>query len=421
MRRQTRLALARSSVRRGMWWSWAGGGLIWTAVVESSSAFERAWELSGTVVEASMAFVAIGAGLAARRWGASPTAGVLAVLGPLVVSGLAPGDVVVAVGLAITAACGGWVVGGVSGSVAGPREPSGAAARWLILAAALAGVLLLPLSALWLSVIAGLLIVSGTLEGDTPPPVRPIHRPTDITSDGTCGGSVLEARDLALGFGTRAVLTGASLRLAAGEVIALVGANGSGKSTLLRVLGGHLLPERGELCFKGESILGAPPEELARLGVALASGSRPVFPDLAVRDNMAVAGWALAAGRAARHERIAATLAEFPELAPLSRAPAGTLSGGEQRLLALAQSLLAQPAVLLADEVTLGLSPGSRRRVLSLLRSAADAGAAVVVVEHDLRDVLPLADRLLRLENGVLRQESSGESPGPASFIPEGP
>lgn len=420
MRRQTRLALARTNVRRGLWWSWFGSGLIWTAVVESSSAFERAWALSGPSIPVTMTLVALGAALAARYWNAGPTGGVLAVLAPLIVSGAAPGDVVVAVGLSITAACGGWVVGAVSASVGGHGKSSSAAALSLTLVAALGGVLLLPLSALWLSVVAALILLSGSVGPGQSPPMSS-RRSTDTVADHSPASSVLEASDLAIGFGTRPVLTGASLQLTGGELVALVGANGSGKSTLLRVLGGHLLPERGDLIFKGESVLGAFPDELVRLGVALASGSRPVFPDLAVRDNMAVAGWALAGDRKARQARIGAALAEFPELEPLSRESAGTLSGGEQRLLALAQSLVGRPAVLLADEITLGLSSESRRRVLSLLRSAADAGVAVVVVEHDLRDVLPLADRLLRLENGVLRQESSGESPGPASFIPDAP
>lgn len=420
MRRHTRLALDRASVRRGMWWSWFGGGLIWTAVVESSSAFENAWELSGVSVHAATALVALGVALAARRMGTSPIGGVLAALGPLVVSGVAPGDIVVAVGLLITAACGGWIVGAVSASVDGRPESSSAAALRLTLAAALAGALLLPLSALWLSAVAAVILLSGTVgPGHSPPATS--RRSTDIVADHSPASSVLEGSNLAIGFGTVPVLTGASLQLAGGELVALGGANGSGKSTLLRVLGGHLLPEWGDLLFKGESVLGASPEELVRLGVALASGSRPVFPDLAVRENMAVAGWAVRGGRAARRERIGATLAEFPELVPLSRAHAGTLSGGEQRLLALAQSLVARPEVLLADEITLGLSPESRRRVLAMLRSAADAGVAVMVVEHDLRDLIPLADRVLRLDNGVLRQESNGESPGRASFIPDTP
>lgn len=421
MRRHTRLALARTNVRRGMWWSWFGGGLVWTAVVESSSAFERAWKLSGVPVHVAVALVALSAALAARRVEATPTGGVLAVLGPLVVSGVAPGAVVVAIGLVITAACGGWVVGAVSGSVGELSGASGAVAVRLNLATAVAGALLLPISVLWLSVVATVIVLSGTVSSDTAPSVPTSREAGDTAANRSRAGSVLGASDLAIGFGTRPVLTRASLQLTAGELVVLVGANGSGKSTLLRVLGGHLLPEHGDLQFKGESVLGASPEELARLGVALASGSRPVFPDLAVRDNMAVAGWALGGGRAARQARIGAALAEFPELAPLPGALAGTLSGGEQRLLALAQSLAARPAVLLADEVTLGLSPDPRGRVLSMLRSAADAGAAVMVVEHDLRDVIPLVDRMVRLENGVLHEESTGDSSGEASFIPGAP
>ena len=420
MRRQTRLALARPEVRKGLWWSWLGGGLMWTAVVESSAAFELAWQLSGVPVHLAMALVALGAAVPARRWNAGPTGGVLAALGPLVVSGVAPGAVVVAVGLTISAACGGWVVGAVWASAGERRDAPSAAAVRLTVATAVGGILLLPLSLLWLSVVAVLMLLSGPVERATQHPATPLRQPADRSHRGQAG-SVLEGSDLAVGYGTRRVLRGASIHAAPGELVALVGANGSGKSTLLRVLGGHLLPERGDLRFKGESVLGATPEELGRLGVALASGARPVFADLSVQENLVVAGWALGGDRQARQAHIGAALAEFPELVPLSRYSAGRLSGGEQRLLALAQSLVSQPAVLLADEVTLGLSPPLRRRVLSMLRSAADAGVAVVVVEHDTRDLTPLADRILRLENGVLRDESGGDTPKRASFIPERP
>lgn len=112
-----------------------------------------------------------------------------------------------------------------------------------------------------------------------------------------------------------------------------------------------------------------------------------------------------------------AALGRFPELASLDRVAAGTLSGGEQRLLALAASLIGRPRVLLADEVTLGLSPQARARALRTLRGAADSGAAVLVVEHELRDLLPLADRVLVLEDGRLT-ETDEPRKATASFIP---
>ena len=409
MSRETRLALARPSIRQGLWWAWLGGGLVYSALFEAPRAVDLAAGISGPAVPALLGWLALAAGVAAYRIGASPRAGALAALGPLLVSGVAPTRLVVAAGLALSGLAGGWVVGGICRRATRDGR-AGSAGAGLALTAAAGGVLLVPLSSLWLAAVAGLVVASGLR----------VERATDSPSlvDPPPVEGLLAADRIAVSFGERVVLNGATLVLRPGELVALVGGNGSGKSTLLRVLSGLLLPDEGSLWLNDVEVTGTSPEALARLGVTLASGSRPVFPDLTVLDNLRIANWFTEGSRRSRAELAADALARFQELAPLSRSSAGTLSGGEQRLLALAASLLARPRVLLADEVTLGLSPAARRTALQTLRNAADSGVAVFIVEHEVRDVLPLADRVLVLEAGRLTET---DEPGPtaASFIPE--
>lgn len=411
MSRETRLALARPRVRRGLWWAWLGGGLVYSAVVEAPEAIDRAIGLSGPAVPAVLGWLALGAGVTAYRLAARPRAGVLAALGPLAVSGIAPTPVVTAVALALCGLAGGWVVGAVCRG-AHLRPATGPAGSGLSLLAAAGGLLLIPLSSLWLAGLATIVLASAVAQGQAKPDPEP------VISGPAEAGAVLQGAHLSISFGARRVLDGATITLRPGELVALVGGNGSGKSTLLRVISGHVLPDRGALALDGADVLGSSPEELARLGVTLASGSRPVFPDLTVRENLQIATWICPGSRRARADMAGAALGRFPELASLDRVAAGTLSGGEQRLLALAASLIGRPRVLLADEVTLGLSPQARARALRTLRGAADSGAAVLVVEHELRDLLPLADRVLVLEDGRLT-ETDEPRKATASFIPQ--
>lgn len=406
MSRETRLALAQPNVRRGLWWAFLGGGLVWSAVLEAPQAVENALGLAGPGVPALMGWSAVTAGLLARRIGATARAGALAALGPLAVSGLSPSPPIVMTALVVAGLAGGWVIGATARR-AEVSAPGGAGAGLSLIAAA-GGLVLVPLSPLWTAALTAVVVASGLTDAASAPRLTPAVSVADA--------AVMEGAQLTLSFGSREVLRGADIWLRQGEFVALVGGNGTGKSTLLRILAGHLLPDTGGLWVDGLDATGASPEELAGLGVALASGSRPVFPDLTVRENLQVATWATA-DRQARPALVARAISRFPELVPLADASAGTLSGGEQRLLALAASLLSQPRIVLADEVMLGLSPEARGRALGTLRAAADAGATVVVVEHELRDVLPLADRVLVLQDGVLR-ETDEVTPATAQFMP---
>lgn len=213
-------------------------------------------------------------------------------------------------------------------------------------------------------------------------------------------GSVFVCDGITVQFGATTVLRTTSLTAAAGEVVALVGGNGAGKSTLLRVAAGLLTPTGGRVFVGGEDVSELLPEERAATGLAFVSGARPVFPDMTVLENLRVAGFRT---HITPRSFDAATDAIFdlvPVLAPRREAKAGVLSGGEQRLLAVAQTLYRKPKVLLADELSLGLDADARIAVLDLLRLLADQDVSVVVVDHDLPALLPRADRAALLAAG---------------------
>jgi len=302
--------------------------------------------------------LALVAGLIGRSTRSRPHTSLLAAAGPLLLAGLSANPVVLAVGVVIAAVAGGWSVGAasaVASIVVGRR--AAAAASGLILVTAGAGLVLLPLSPLWLCTLV-VVLTAVTIEfGPLPRP------PVSVQPPGThpAGNhpAELSARSIVHAFGERLVIDGVDVDLRAGELAVLAGGNGSGKSTLLRILGGHIVPDEGDVFLGNRSLLGSPPEELARNGIFLISGSRPVFFDLTVEQNLRLGRW-LAVGD--RRSPLDTALTHFPELQHLMHQAAGTLSGGEQRLVALAQSLMVRPVVVLADEVTLGLSPDARAR-----------------------------------------------------------
>ena len=195
---------------------------------------------------------------------------------------------------------------------------------------------------------------------------------------------------MSAGYGDLAAVRDLDLHFAAGEVVAVLGANGAGKTTTLLTLAGELAPLAGELRWNGHST-SAPLHRRARDGTALVPEERSIIRALSVGDNLRVAG--VASDDA---------LAVFPELEPLLGRSAGLVSGGEQQMLTLARALARRPALLLADEMSLGLAPLVVRRLLVALREAADAGVGVVVVEQHARQVLDVADRVVVLRRGEI-------------------
>jgi branched-chain amino acid transport system ATP-binding protein len=192
------------------------------------------------------------------------------------------------------------------------------------------------------------------------------------------------------------VVDGLDLRVAAGEVVSLLGANGAGKSTVLRGLAGVLRPSRGSVTLVGTKPRG-PLHERARAGLAFVPEERAIISGLSTRDNLRL-------GRGP----IAEALALFPELEPLLRRRAGLLSGGEQQMVVLSRALAAGPQVLLADEVSMGLAPLTVERLLQAVRAAADdRGVGVLLVEQHLGHALKVADRALVMRRGAIVMEGT--------------
>lgn len=205
----------------------------------------------------------------------------------------------------------------------------------------------------------------------------------------------LAAAGLLAGYGRVPVVHGLDLEVCSGEVVALVGPNGAGKTTTLLALAGAIPVLGGTVEINGRPT-NAPLHERARLGLAFIPEQRAIFRRLDVSENLR-----LGLGPLARSLEIA------PELRPLLTRRAGLLSGGEQQILVLARALAAAPSIVIADEVSLGLAPIVVRRMLDLLRRAADGGAAVLLVEQRLQNVLSVADRLVVLRRGEVRLAGS--------------
>jgi len=208
--------------------------------------------------------------------------------------------------------------------------------------------------------------------------------------------TLLELRDVRAGYDGITVLHGVSLSVSAGRIVALLGPNGAGKTTTLRVAAGVHPVESGRLALAGRDATGANPRDLARAGVCLIPEGRGVFPNLSVRDNLLMMTFT---GRPrAEIEEIA--YARFPVLAKRSAQAAGTLSGGEQQMLALARGLATDPAVLLLDELSMGLAPLVVGRLYEHVAEIARQGVAVLVVEQFAAAVLSIADHAAVLVRG---------------------
>jgi branched-chain amino acid transport system ATP-binding protein len=218
---------------------------------------------------------------------------------------------------------------------------------------------------------------------------------------------MLEIRDLVCGYGHVTALKGISIRVEAGQLVALVGANGAGKSTTLRAISGLVPPRSGAITFEGRDITGAEPRRVLGHGIAHCPEGRRVFPQMSVAENLAM-------GAYRRRDRagIAADLAhvygEFPRLAERRHQAAGTLSGGEQQMLAIGRALMSRPKLVLFDEPSLGLAPNIVERMFSVIRTICDAGTTVLLVEQNAFAALELCDHAYLLETGRIVLAGSG-------------
>ena len=215
--------------------------------------------------------------------------------------------------------------------------------------------------------------------------------------------ALLVCRGVDAGYDGVQILFGVDLEVRRGEVLALLGTNGAGKSTLLRAVSGLLRPTAGSITLDGVELAGRKPQEIARLGVVQVPGGRGVFPTLTVREHFRVAAWRQDKARAAAAAE--GVLDRFPGLRQRLDTMAGNLSGGEQQQLALGLALLAEPSLLVIDELSLGLAPKVVAELLDLVRAINAAGTAVVLVEQSVNVALTVADRAYFLEKGEVRFE----------------
>jgi ABC-type branched-subunit amino acid transport system ATPase component len=218
----------------------------------------------------------------------------------------------------------------------------------------------------------------------------------------------LEVEDLEAGYGEALVLRGVSLRAEPGELVAIVGPNGAGKSTLLKVVYGLLGVRRGAVRYEGEDVTGTQPERLTRLGLNYVPQLANVFPSLSIAENLSIGASALP--RPERRSAVDELYERFPALAERRRQRAGTLSGGQRKLLAVARALATRPRTLLLDEPSAGLSPQAVQLVFDKLQEINAAGIAIVMVEQNARRALALADRGYVLDMGRNAYEGDGSA-----------
>jgi branched-chain amino acid transport system ATP-binding protein len=222
--------------------------------------------------------------------------------------------------------------------------------------------------------------------------------------------ALLEVRDLAVAYGDAMALAGVSLHVAAGEIVAIIGANGAGKTSLIRALGGVLAPRAGSIRFDGREIAGEPSHRVCNLGIGQVAEGRQIFPNMTVAENLEM-GAVVPRARAGAAAAMARVLAMFPRLAERRRQFAGTLSGGEQQMLAIARCLMGQPRLVMLDEPSLGLAPVVVEEVFGTIRDLnARDGLTIVLVEQNVAQSLTLAHRGYVLENGRIVMSGTGAS-----------
>jgi branched-chain amino acid transport system ATP-binding protein len=212
---------------------------------------------------------------------------------------------------------------------------------------------------------------------------------------------LLQIGDLTVRYGAIEALSGVSLEVSEGEVVTLIGANGAGKSTLLMTVSGLLRGVSGSMWFAGRDITRAAPHRIVRMGVAHVPEGRRVFGDLTVEDNLNLGAYARRASREVREDR-ARVYALFPQLAQRRGQRAGTLSGGEQQMLAIGRGLMARPRLLLLDEPSLGLAPVLVHDIFEALQKINRDGATILLVEQNAHMALRVAARGYVLESGRL-------------------
>jgi len=211
---------------------------------------------------------------------------------------------------------------------------------------------------------------------------------------------MLDLKGLCAGYGQMKVLHGIDLTIEQGEIVALLGSNGAGKSTLNNNVSGIFQPTAGQILFEGQDITGLPPENVVDLGIVQVPEGRRIFPNMSIRENLELGSYRR--GKPRRAENIDKVVDVFPRLEERFSQLAGTLSGGEQQMLAIGRAMMSEPRLLILDEPSLGLSPLLVEEMFSLIQRLNKQGLAIFLVEQHVMQSLEIADRAYVMENGSI-------------------
>ncbi|GLR79958.1 ABC transporter ATP-binding protein (plasmid) [Azospirillum oryzae] len=220
---------------------------------------------------------------------------------------------------------------------------------------------------------------------------------------------MLTVSDLDLYYGDAQALDGVTLQVAAGQTTAIVGANGAGKTSLIRAISGILKPARGSIRFKDREIAGLPSHVVCDLGIGQVAEGRQIFPTLSVRENLEM-GAVIPRARSSARQTYDRVLDLFPRLRERLDQAAGTLSGGEQQMLAIGRCLMGKPDLIMFDEPSLGLSPALVQELFRIIRSLAAEGMTIILVEQNVAASLRIAQAAYVLENGRVVLSGTGEA-----------
>ena len=220
--------------------------------------------------------------------------------------------------------------------------------------------------------------------------------------------AMLEVKDLEVYYGVIQAIKGVSFEVNQGEVIALIGANGAGKTTILHTVTGLLSPKRGSVVFEGKEITKVPAHKIVSMGMAHVPEGRRVFAELSVYENLKMGAYTRKDKKEVE-ESLANVYKRFPRLEERKNQMAGTLSGGEQQMLAMGRALMSKPKIILMDEPSMGLSPIMVNEIFDIIRAVSESGTTVLLVEQNAKKALSIADRAYVLETGNIVLEGKAE------------
>ena len=220
--------------------------------------------------------------------------------------------------------------------------------------------------------------------------------------------AMLEVKDLEVYYGVIQAIKGVSFHVEKGEVIALIGANGAGKTTILHTITGLLSPKKGSVIFQGKDITKIPAHKIVSMGMAHVPEGRRVFAELSVYENLKMGAYTRT-DKAEIEESLKNVYKRFPRLEERKNQMAGTLSGGEQQMLAMGRALMSTPSISLMDEPSMGLSPILVNEIFDIIRSVSESGTTVLLVEQNAKKALSIADRAYVLETGNITLEGNAK------------